>query len=57
VSILAAPRDDERRYDTVLTAFVAVALVALLLVGGRRLLGPKASPRTRAARRRSRRHP
>jgi hypothetical protein len=56
VSILAAPRDDERRYDTVLTAFVAVALVALLLVGGRRLLGPKASPRTRAARRRSRRH-
>jgi hypothetical protein len=55
LSIIVAPRDDERRYDTLLVALGGTAAVALLLWGGRRLLTPKVAPRTRAARRRSRR--
>jgi len=55
VSVVTAPRNDERRYDRRLLALGGVAVVALLLLGIRRLLAPKDAPRTRAARRRSRR--
>lgn len=55
LSVVAAPRDDERRYDTLLLALGGTAAVALVLWGARRLLAPKATPRTRAARRRSHR--
>ena len=55
VSVVTAPRNDERRYDRRLLALGGVAVVALLLLGIRGLLAPKDAPRTRAARRRSRR--
>jgi len=55
LSVVSAARNDERGWDRRLLALGGVAAVALLLLGIRRLLAPKNAPRTRAARRRSRR--
>jgi len=56
VSIVPPPREDERRWATPLKTLGAIAVIALLLWIGRRLLAPRAAPGTRAARRRSRRN-